>query len=109
MLGLFRGRVYYNLKNWYRSLRMFPGFHYNSRFMESMMGLNEPLELDDEPPPPGLMRRWFVELPALLRLLVRSTWNFWRFAVLWNDSKPTSIAIMTSGRDWISAAKHRMS
>ena len=57
---------------------MFPGFQYNSRFMESMMGLNEPLELDDEPPPPGLMRRWFVELPALLRLLVRSTWNFWR-------------------------------
>ncbi|NQT36084.1 MAG: phosphoenolpyruvate synthase, partial [Planctomycetes bacterium] len=78
MLGLFHGRVFYNLKNWYRSLRMFPGFQYNSRFMESMMGLNEPLELEDEPPPPGLMRRWFVELPALLRLLVRSAWNFWR-------------------------------
>ncbi|MCH7685209.1 MAG: phosphoenolpyruvate synthase [Planctomycetes bacterium] len=78
MLGLFHGRVYYNLKNWYRSLRMFPGFQYNSRFMESMMGLKEPLELEDEPPPPGLMRRWFVELPALVRLLVRSTWNFWR-------------------------------
>ena len=48
MLGLFRGRVYYNLINWYRLVRLFPGYHYNSRFMESMMGLKEPLILDDE-------------------------------------------------------------
>ncbi len=78
MLGLFRGRVYYNLKNWYRSLRMFPGFQYNSRFMESMMGLKERLQLEDEPPAAGRLRRWFVDLPALIRLLLRSTWNFSR-------------------------------
>ncbi len=78
MLGLFRGRVYYNLKNWYRLVRMFPGFRYNSRFMESMMGLKEPLLFVDETPAPGFWRRWFVELPALLRLLGRSLWNFYR-------------------------------
>ncbi|MFN0198559.1 MAG: PEP/pyruvate-binding domain-containing protein [Planctomycetaceae bacterium] len=78
MLGLFRGRVFYNLKNWYRLVRMFPGFRYNSRFMESMMGLKEPLLFIDEMPPPGFWRRWFVELPALLRLLGRSFWNFYR-------------------------------
>jgi pyruvate,water dikinase len=42
------------------------------------MGVKESFDLDDPDPPTGIWRRWFVELPALLRLLVRSTWNFWR-------------------------------
>jgi len=72
MLGLFHGRVYYNLKNWYRLVRMFPGYHYNRRFMESMMGVRESARFDDtEPPPPGWRQRYFVELPALLRLATR--------------------------------------
>ena len=51
MLGFFQGRVYYNLKSWYRLVRLFPGYRYNSSFMESMMGLKEPLLLEDEAPP----------------------------------------------------------
>ena len=43
MLGLLRGRVYYNLLNWYRLLRMLPGYDLNARFMERMMGVREPL------------------------------------------------------------------
>jgi phosphohistidine swiveling domain-containing protein len=43
MLGLIRGRVYYNLLNWYRALAMLPGFTFNRRFMEQMMGVKEPL------------------------------------------------------------------
>ena len=78
MLGLFRGRVYYNLANWYRLIRLFPGFQYNAAFMESMMGLKEKLELDDEPPRPSFWQRWFVELPALVWLLGRSVLNFLR-------------------------------
>ncbi|MDP1563865.1 MAG: PEP-utilizing enzyme, partial [Pirellulaceae bacterium] len=78
MLGLIRGRVYYNLPNWYRLIRLFPGFQYNAKFMESMMGLKEPLMLDDPDPPLSFWRKWFVELPALVRLLVRTSWNFWR-------------------------------
>ncbi|MEO2032692.1 MAG: PEP/pyruvate-binding domain-containing protein [Planctomycetaceae bacterium] len=78
MLGLFRGRVYYNLKNWYRLVRLFPGYNYNSRFMESMMGLKEPLFLEEQTPQPGALRRWLVEFPLLLRLLLRSGWNFLR-------------------------------
>jgi phosphohistidine swiveling domain-containing protein len=41
MLGLVRGRVYYNLLNWYRLLAMLPGFASNRRFMEQMMGVKE--------------------------------------------------------------------
>lgn len=81
MLGLFRGRVYYNLRNWYRLIRLFPGFQYNAQFMEAMMGLKEKLDMDDAAPP-GFWRRWFVELPALLRLLCRSAWNFVRIRTI---------------------------
>jgi pyruvate,water dikinase len=46
MLGLIRGRVYYNLLNWYRVLALLPGFKLNRRFMEQMMGVKE--ELPDD-------------------------------------------------------------
>jgi len=39
MLGLVRGRVYYNLVSWYRVLALLPGFQLNRRFMEQMMGV----------------------------------------------------------------------
>ena len=43
MLGLIRGRTYYNLGSWYRVLALLPGFHVNRAFMEQMMGVKEPL------------------------------------------------------------------
>jgi rifampicin phosphotransferase len=46
MLGLVRGRIYYNLLNWYRMLALLPGFTVNRRFMEQMMGVKEPLPAD---------------------------------------------------------------
>ena len=46
MLGLVRGRVYYNLLNWYRVLALLPGFTMNRKFMEQMMGVREPLPDD---------------------------------------------------------------
>lgn len=78
MLGLFHGRVYYNLKNWYRLVRMFPGYAYNQKFMESMMGVKASVTLEEPAPSISVWRRWLVEFPALLRLLARSGWNFLR-------------------------------
>ncbi len=78
MLGLIRGQVYYNLLNWYRLIRLFPGFGFNKQFMEAMMGVREPAELRDEYVAPSAARRIFVELPALIRLVVRTAWNFLR-------------------------------
>jgi pyruvate,water dikinase len=46
--------------------------------MESMMGLKEPLPLEAETPRPGIARRWFIELPALLVLVTRIAWKFVR-------------------------------
>mgnify|MGYP001788338858 CR=1 FL=1 len=43
MLGLIRGRVFYNLVSWHRVLALLPGFQLNRGFMEQMMGVREPL------------------------------------------------------------------
>jgi rifampicin phosphotransferase len=43
MLGLVRGRLYYNLLNWYRMLALLPGYRVNRGFMEQMMGVKERL------------------------------------------------------------------
>lgn len=41
MIGLYRGRIYYNLSHWYRALALLPGFSVNRKFMETMMGVSE--------------------------------------------------------------------
>ena len=44
MLGLVRGRVYYNINNWYRLLLLLPSFGKNKADMEKMMGLDAPVD-----------------------------------------------------------------
>jgi len=43
MIGLIRGRIYYNLLSWYEVLALLPGFRFNRAFMEDMMGVSERL------------------------------------------------------------------
>ncbi|MFP5289186.1 MAG: PEP/pyruvate-binding domain-containing protein, partial [Thermoanaerobaculia bacterium] len=81
MLSLFRGQVYYNLFNWYRLVRLFPGFNYNKAFMESMMGVREGLQEESV----SRVQRYTRELPALLRLVGRSTLNFLRIRRIVSD------------------------
>ncbi len=77
MLGLIRGQVYYNLMNWYRLIQQFPGYGMNKRFMESMMGLQERFDPEDgEPAALPAWRKWLVECPRLLRLLLRMLFQF---------------------------------
>ncbi|MFN8790381.1 MAG: phosphoenolpyruvate synthase [Bdellovibrionales bacterium] len=49
MLGCIKGRVYYNLFNWYKLVGVLPGFKMNREFMETMMGVSEALsdEIED--------------------------------------------------------------
>ncbi len=44
MLGLIKGRIYYNINNWYRGLQMLPSFKTNKQDMERMMGLTEQVD-----------------------------------------------------------------
>ncbi len=43
LLGRVDGRAYYNLINWYRALALLPGFSLNRDYMETMMGVSEPM------------------------------------------------------------------
>lgn len=68
LLGLVRGRVYYQLLNWYRTLALLPGFAFNREFMERMMGVRERLE--DPPAPPGTGDR-LRDAARLVAMVVR--------------------------------------
>ena len=57
MLGLMRGRIYYNLLNWYRALSLLPGYAINAEFMEQMMGVAEGFEIPPAPVP-ATRNRW---------------------------------------------------
>ncbi len=78
MIGLIKGRIYYNLKSWYRVLSLFPGYHYNKQFMEQMMGVKESFDETKS----ELFIRWrekyLIELPKLLGVGSRLTWHLLR-------------------------------
>ena len=76
MLGLVRGRVYYNLNSWYRALALLPGFTLNRKFMEQMMGVREPMpeELVAELGKAGAGER-LADAWNLVEMLASLVWN----------------------------------
>lgn len=102
MLGLIRGRVYYNLLNWYRLLAMLPGFSVNRGFMEQMMGVRE--GLPEEIARELTARTWSQRQADRLRLAISAgglIWNHWvvdrkirRFYVRLDDAlKPPAVPL----------------
>ena len=77
MLGRIDGRVYYNLVNWYRALALLPGFSLNRSFMETMMGLDEPLPKEVTAkigPPPAKGIGKLGEFLRLVRVSFKLVW-----------------------------------
>ena len=68
MLGLFYGRVYYNLLNWYKLTSILPGYKYNRAFMETMMGTNEALqdEIAERVKPPEFHKGIFGKVRSFI-------------------------------------------
>ena len=58
MVGLIKGRVYYNLLNWYRALSLLPGYAINAKFMEQMMGVTEGFDVPPAEVPASGNRWW---------------------------------------------------
>lgn len=78
LLGRVDGRVYYNLINWYRALAMLPGFSLNRDFMETMMGVSEPMPravTDALAPPPSVGWRRIVEYAKLGKVATSLIWQ----------------------------------
>ena len=78
MLGRIDGRVYYNLVNWYRALALLPGFSLNREYMETMMGVSEPMPVEatngvGPPPAKGLNK-----LKEYLRLTIVAMALVWQ-------------------------------
>jgi pyruvate,water dikinase len=44
MVGVFYGRVFYNILNWYKLTSILPGYRHNRSFMETMMGTQHQLQ-----------------------------------------------------------------
>ncbi len=77
MLALIRGRIYYNLVNWYQLVLMLPGSSSNKGFMETMMGvkdqvrpeLKEIFDFVKEPPKYSLFSKIVLSVRTLNRFL----------------------------------------
>jgi pyruvate,water dikinase len=75
MIGLIRGRVYYNMGSWYRALALLPGYSLNRPFMEQMMGVREPVpDALSVAPATGRVRALWDVARASLGLL-REHWH----------------------------------
>ncbi|MBI3894139.1 MAG: hypothetical protein HY303_21685 [Candidatus Wallbacteria bacterium] len=77
MLGLHKGRVYYNLLNWYLALYYFPGFRFNKSAMEQMMGVKESVDFQ-VPTGPMTLTEKLWEAGALVWAIGRVVWNSFR-------------------------------
>ena len=75
MIGLLRGRVYYNLVSWHKVLALLPGYKMNREFMEQMMGVTEALPDGalPETPTPSVPER-IRDAAMLLRSVVGLLW-----------------------------------
>ncbi|MFZ5723486.1 MAG: phosphoenolpyruvate synthase [Pseudomonadota bacterium] len=80
MLGLVRGRVYYNINNWYRGLLLLPSFRENKADLERMMGLTDPVDLVQDRE--LTFREKLARLPQVLRALFHLLRGFRRMGVL---------------------------
>ncbi|MEE2786227.1 MAG: PEP/pyruvate-binding domain-containing protein [Myxococcota bacterium] len=76
MLALVKGRVFYNINNWYRGLLILPGFGKNKADMERMMGLEDPVDFVQD----TQLTRWekIQRMPSLFMTLVRLLNHFRR-------------------------------
>lgn len=80
MLGLVKGRVYYNINNWYRGLLLLPSFNTNKADMERMMGLTDPVDLVQDTQ--LSWREKLAKLPQIFKALFFLTRGFRRMDTL---------------------------
>jgi phosphohistidine swiveling domain-containing protein len=76
LLGLVKGRIYYNINNWYRGLQLLPSFRQNKADMERMMGLEEPVDFVEDREKTLLEK--LKMLPGGMVNLSRLLWAFYR-------------------------------
>lgn len=87
MLGFIRGRVYYNLGNWYQMIFLFPFSASSNSFMETMMGVKQGLKpelaalFDFTKNPPK------YSAPRKLYILWMNLWRIFRVRAIIDEFK----------------------
>lgn len=80
MLGLVKGRVYYNINNWYRGLLLLPSFKTNKSDLERMMGLQDPVDFVEDKR--TTLKEKLVQLPPLFKTLFKLLAGFRKMDIL---------------------------
>jgi rifampicin phosphotransferase len=83
LLGLVKGRVYYNINNWYRGLLILPSFTTNKADMERMMGLQDPVDFVEDRR--LSLRGKIARAPGMIRTLFRLLSGFRKMDALVAD------------------------
>jgi len=102
LLGRVDGRAYYNLINWYRALALLPGFSLNRDYMETMMGVSEPMprEVTDALAPlPSVGWRRVVEYGKLAKVAGGLIWQAIRLPRTRRDFYDRLDGVLLSGLD----------
>ena len=69
LLVMVKGRVFYNIQNWYRLLMLLPLFRINKEDMEIMMGLEKPIDMIKDK---NLsLKDRIKSLPSLIRMFIK--------------------------------------
>ena len=66
MLAYINGRVYYNLNSWFITLQLLPGYNLNKEFMENMMGVKNPVDIEKRESV-STARKLFIEIPGAIK------------------------------------------
>jgi len=70
MLGYLNGRIFYNLRSWYKMIALLPGYSFNARSMEQMMGVKERFDLESAD-----KRSKFRDFFRILRMMYSIVYN----------------------------------
>lgn len=76
MLGLVKGRVYYNINSWYAGLLYLPSFGKRKKEMEEMMGLEKPVDFVQGQS--FSTQEKMAKLPQMLKLIALMVYRFAR-------------------------------
>jgi phosphohistidine swiveling domain-containing protein len=75
MIGLIKGRVYYNLNAWYRVVAMLPGYRFNREAMEQMMGVSEAADDEDAHAQDASWQERVLLTPKMIGLVISILWR----------------------------------
>lgn len=103
LLGYAHGRVYYKILNWYKMIKILPGYSYNKEFFEAMLVPQKKLPDPNEPKNEMRLSLLFKNTPLLIKFFYKLLFykkihqNFFsKFEKKYSEHKKTDLHTMNS-------------